>query len=94
MYDFTSIYRASSAEDAISALARDSGAIVIAGGTDVLIKIREGELAGCRLVSIHGIRELEGVTLTEGGDLRIGALTTFHGVAANELVRRCIPYLG
>ncbi|NCB62161.1 MAG: xanthine dehydrogenase FAD-binding subunit XdhB [Clostridia bacterium] len=94
MYDITSLYRAVSVEDAISALMRDPEAVVIAGGTDVLIKVREGELAGCRLVSIHGIKALEGVTLQQNGDLEIGPLTTFRGVTESELIRRFVPYLG
>ena len=53
MYDIQSIYQATSVDDAIRALQADPSAIVIAGGTDVLIKIREGKLAGCSLVSIH-----------------------------------------
>ena len=53
MYDIQSIYRAVSVEDAISALQKDPSAVVIAGGSDVLIKIREGKLADSRLVSIH-----------------------------------------
>ena len=51
MYDFTSIYRASSVPDAIAALEREPRAVVIAGGSDVLIKIREGKLAGVALRS-------------------------------------------
>ena len=47
MYDIQSIYQATSVDDAIRALQADPSAIVIAGGTDVLIKIREGKLAGC-----------------------------------------------
>jgi len=94
MYDIASLYSASCAEDAISELARDPEAVVIAGGTDVLIKIRAGELAGCRLVSIHGIRELEGVTCRENGDLHIGPLTTFRGITQSEVIRRCVPCLG
>ena len=53
MYDIASIYSARSVDDAIRALQADPAAVVIAGGTDVLIKIREGKLAGCPLVSIH-----------------------------------------
>ena len=53
MYDIASIYSARSVDDAIRALQADPAAVVIAGGTDVLIKIREGKLAGCSLVSIH-----------------------------------------
>ena len=69
--------------------------LVIAGGTDVLIKVREGKLAGCSLVSIHGLgEELSGVTQASGGDIEIGPLTTFRGVASDPVIRRCIPVLG
>jgi xanthine dehydrogenase FAD-binding subunit len=60
----------------------------------VLIKIREGEKAGCRLVSIHELKELEGVTISGNGEVRIGALTTFHGVTTSDLIQRFVPYLG
>ena len=46
-------------EDAVRALEEDADAVVISGGSDVLIKIREGKLAGCSLVSIHGYRLLK-----------------------------------
>lgn len=39
MYDIASIYSARSVDDAIRALQADPAAVVIAGGTDVLIKI-------------------------------------------------------
>lgn len=95
MYDITSIYQAKSADDAIAALKADPGAIVIAGGTDVLIKTREGKLAGCRLVSIHELRqELEGVTLADNGDVHIGPLTTFRGVTFSPVIRAAVPVLG
>lgn len=94
MYDIESIYRAQSVDDAISALARDPGAVLIAGGTDVLIKIREGKLAGCRLVSIHDLPELQGVSLAEDGTVEIGPLTTFRGLTFNDIIRAAVPVLG
>lgn len=95
MYDIKSIYRAKSVADAIRALQADPSAIVIAGGTDVLIKIREGKLAGCSLVSIHDLAgELSGVTLSPGGDVEIGPLTTFRGVTYSDVIRQTIPVLG
>lgn len=95
MYDIASIYQARSVADAIRALQADPSALVIAGGTDVLIKVREGKLAGCSLVSIHGLgEELSGVTQASGGDIEIGPLTTFRGVASDPVIRRCIPVLG
>lgn len=95
MYDITSIYQARSVEDAIQAIQNDPEAVVIAGGSDVLIKIREGKLAGCRLVSIHGLRdELSGVELLENGDIAIGPLTTFREVTNSDVIRTYIPVLG
>lgn len=95
MYDIASIYQAKTADDAIAALAADKSAIVIAGGTDVLIKVREGKLAGARLVSIHEIKaELEGVSLTESGGVAIGPLTTFRGVTFNEIIQKTVSVLG
>ena len=95
MYDIQSIYQATSVDDAIRALQADPSAIVIAGGTDVLIKIREGKLAGCSLVSIHNLTdELSGVTLSPGGDVEIGPLTTFRGVTFSDVIRQTVPVLG
>lgn len=95
MYDIQSIYQATSVDDAIRALQADPSALVIAGGTDVLIKIREGKLAGCSLVSIHELTdELSGVTLSPGGDVEIGPLTTFRGVTYSDVIRRTVPVLG
>ena len=88
MYDIASIYSARSVDDAIRALQADPAAVVIAGGTDVLIKIREGKLADSRLVSIHGLREeLEGVTLLENGDIDVtNGFTTDAQLSAQDVV--------
>ena len=95
MYDIQSFYQAKSVDDAIRALQADPSAIVIAGGTDVLIKIREGKLAGCSLVSIHNLTgELSGVTLAANGDVEIGPLTTFRGVTFSDVIRQTVPVLG
>ena len=56
MYDIEKIYQAKDVPDAIAALAAAPDAVVICGGSDVLVKIREGKLAGCSLVSIHGLK--------------------------------------
>lgn len=94
MYDITSIYKAASVEDAIAALTADQEAMVIAGGTDVLIKIREGKYAGCRLVSIHDLPSLKGVERNAAGDVEIGPLTTFRGVTFSDVIRAAVPVLG
>ena len=94
MYDIEKIYQAKDIDDAVRALSEDPEAVVISGGSDVLIKIREGKLAGCSLVSIHGIKELEGVKLSEDGTIVIGPATTFSHVTNNEIIQKYIPILG
>ena len=95
MYDIGSIYQATSVADAIRALQDNPEALVIAGGTDVLIKIREGKLAGCSLVSIHELgEELGGITLAANGDVEIGPLSTFRDVTFSPVIREKIRVLG
>ena len=62
MYDIKALYEAESVNHAIRLLTEHPEALVIAGGSDILIKMREGKLAGKELVSIYGLDELRGVT--------------------------------
>lgn len=94
MFDIQSFYEAKSVKDAIAALVRDPDAQIISGGTDVLIRVREGKDAGKSLVSIHNLQELKGVELLENGDLRIGAGTAFTHITNDPLIQRYIPMLG
>lgn len=94
MYDIAALYEASSTEEAIALLQEHPEAKIIAGGSDVLIKIREGKLAGAALVSIQKLDELRGVSLDSAGALRIGALTSFSHITQDPLIQRHIPVLG
>lgn len=94
MYDIGKFYQAADVEDAVRALVEDPEAVVISGGSDVLIKIREGKLAGCSLVSIHGIKELEGIRMEEDGTIVIGPATTFSRITNNDIIQKHIPMLG
>ncbi|MGK0465171.1 xanthine dehydrogenase subunit XdhB [Clostridium sp.] len=94
MYDIEKIYQATSVKDAISHLELEPKSIIIAGGSDVLISIRHGKLAGCSLVSIYGLDELRGVTLEDDGSIKIGALTSFSHITKNDIIQKCIPVLG
>jgi xanthine dehydrogenase FAD-binding subunit len=93
MYDINEIYEAQSAEDAVRLLHEHPEAKIIAGGSDVLIAIREGKLAGAVLVSIQKLDELRGVCLETDGTLRLSALTSFSHIAADPLVHKHIQVL-
>lgn len=93
MLDILENHIAHSVQEACACLDADAQAIVVAGGTDVLIKIREGKLAGARLVSIGGIPELKGVSMKKNGDIVIGPLTTFTELEEDCLIQENIPLL-
>ena len=94
MYDIKALYEATSVKDAIALLQAHPAANVIAGGSDVLIKMREGKLAGCELVSIYGLDELRGVTLEADGAIRIGSLTSFSHITKDPIIQAHINVLG
>jgi xanthine dehydrogenase FAD-binding subunit len=93
MYDIKALYEAISPEDAVSLLTEHPEAIIIAGGSDVLIKIREGRLAGKELVSIYGLDELRGVIKEDDGTIRIGSLTSFSHIHRDPIVKKPIAVL-
>jgi xanthine dehydrogenase FAD-binding subunit len=93
MYDIEALYEAQSADHAVELLQTYPQARIIAGGSDVLIEIRDGKLAGCTLVSIQTLDELRGVSLEADGTLRIGPVTSFSHVAADRLIQTHIPVL-
>ena len=53
MFDIDSYYRAESVDEAISLLVQNPNAIPIAGGTDVLVRLRQRHSDYCHLVDIH-----------------------------------------
>lgn len=94
MFDIQSFYEAKSVPDAIDALVNHPEAEIISGGTDVLIRVREGKDAGKMLISIHDIQEIKGVKLLENGDIWIGAGTSFSHITNDLLIQKYIPMLG
>lgn len=94
MYDMKSLYEAETVQDAIRLLQEHPEAQIIAGGSDVLVQMREGKRAGAELVSIYGLDDLRGVTLEEDGTLRIGSLTSFSHITQDPLIQKYIPVLG
>lgn len=94
MYDIENYYNASTIKEAVTLLKEHPDARIISGGSDVLIKIREGKMAGTSLVCIRDIKEIKGVDLMESGDIYIGAGTTFSHVTSDPIIQKYIPVLG
>ncbi|MGO5115739.1 xanthine dehydrogenase subunit XdhB [Candidatus Avoscillospira sp. LCP25S3_F1] len=94
MYDIKALYEAQTVEQAVALRLEHPDAHIIAGGSDVLIKMREGKLAGCELLSIYGIDALRGVTLEDDGTIRIGSLTSFSHITQSPIIQAHINVLG
>lgn len=94
MYDIENYYNAKTVSEAAALLLEHPDARIISGGSDVLIKIREGRMAGTSLVSIRDIEELKGIERKENGDIYIGAGTVFSHITADPVIQKYISVLG
>ena len=93
MFNFKSYTKAGSVQEAIQLLAQNPEAHLIAGGTDMLVKLHKGKAQFDHLVDIHDIAGLNYITQNDAGDIIIGPLACFTDVAESELIRKHIPVL-
>ena len=94
MYDMKALYEAESVQDAVRLRLEHPEAQIIAGGTDVLVQMREGKRAGKELISIYGIDALRGIVLDEAENIRIGSLTSFSHITKDPIIQKYINVLG
>lgn len=94
MYDIKALYEAESVAHAIALLTEHPEAQIIAGGSDVLVQMREGKRAGKELVSIYALDEMRGVSYEEDGSIRIGSLTSFSHITKDPIIQKHINVLG
>jgi carbon-monoxide dehydrogenase medium subunit/xanthine dehydrogenase FAD-binding subunit len=82
--------------EALELMSRYDGKIKpYAGGTDLMVQLRDeaGHLADIEyLLDLGGLAELCGVE-TDGGLVRVGAMTTHTDVACSPLLLQCAPFL-
>ncbi len=94
MYDLKALYQAGTVAEAVALRLAHPEAHIIAGGSDVLVQMREGKRAGVELISIQGLDELRGVSMEADGTLRIGSLTSFSHITRDPLIRKHLNVLG
>ena len=94
MYDMKALYEAQSVQDAIRLRLEHPEAQIIAGGSDVLVQMREGKRAGKALISIYMLDELRGVSIDEEENIRIGSLTSFSHITKDPIIQKYINVLG
>lgn len=80
-------------DEALEALSRlGEKALVIAGGTNVMIDIRAGKWNNKTLVNIRDIDELRGISMKDGV-IMVGALTTLYDIEQSDLLKEHAPSL-
>jgi CO/xanthine dehydrogenase FAD-binding subunit len=76
-------------DDAIALLAgQGPEARPLAGGTDLIIRLRDGSMRPRTVVDLKRIGELDGAIRETDGHLAIGARTVMTDIAADERIRR------
>lgn len=81
-------------EETCTLLARHGAeAMVFAGGTDLLVKMKHRRMIPMRLINIKRIPNLNQIRHDEQDGLRIGALTTIQAIEASSAVGKKFPAL-
>lgn len=93
MYDFNKLYEPTSVKEALSLKKENPKALFLAGGSDILIKLRNGKYSKCDLISIYALDELRGVELDENQNLIIKPLCSFTQVASSPLIKSHLSVL-
>jgi len=81
-------------EEAIEILAGEAPrALPLAGGTDLLVRMKQGVLTPSLLINLKRIPGLDRIERLPAGGLTIGALTSIATVERSELIRQSHPVL-
>jgi len=85
--------KAQSVEEAVTLLAANPEAKIIAGGSDVLIRLHEGSKDFRSLVDINGLAALKEITEEGDGTVCIGSLATFSEIMDSDVVNKRVPVI-
>ena len=92
MFAFERYRRATTVDEAVTMLGEDPLSIVLAGGTDALVRLREGHREYANVVDVNAIDELREIA-DEGDAVRIGAGATFTSIMASDVVADHVPVI-
>ncbi len=91
MFGIKQYFKAESISHAVELLTNNPGAVVLSGGTDVIIKLREGHGGLDKLIDIHDLQEMKQIELKPNGTIEIGAGLAVGRIMEHPVVKECIP---
>ena len=68
-------------------------AVIMAGGTDVILLLKDRVIAADTVIDIKGIEGLNEIAYKEGEGFRIGALVTLFELQSSEVIKEKLPAL-
>lgn len=93
MYDINEILEPKTLEEALNLLDEKDNLTIIAGGTDVLVKLHEERFKSLNLISIRDIEGLNEIKILEDESIEVGAMATFSDIFRSEIINKHIPIL-
>ncbi len=93
MFDIKSMLEPINLTDALNMLSSNPKLKVIAGGSDVLIRLHHGNMEAVELLSLRKIKALDEINIGTDGSISIGAMSSFSTIFRNELINKYIPIL-
>ncbi len=93
MFPIEKYHFAESITDAVRALSGDEKARVLAGGTDVLVRLHGGNSDYDHVLDINGLTELKTISMDEDGNISIGSRATCTEIMEHPLVQEHLPML-
>ncbi|KUO52731.1 MAG: hypothetical protein APF76_14110 [Desulfitibacter sp. BRH_c19] len=93
MYNFSRYLEPLRVADALELAHKETNPVLIAGGTDLLIKMRESRQADTTLISLSKINDLKTIYKQKDGSIRIGSMATFSQIMGNTIINEEIPIL-
>lgn len=88
MYDIRGIAEPKTLDEALKILNENQDLTIIAGGTDVLVKLHEERMTDLDLLSIKNIEELRIIKLLNNGTIEIGSMVTFTDIFRSDLLNK------
>ncbi len=79
-------------DDLFGIMEREASAVLYAGGTDLLVQLRAGEVQSTCLICLERVRALQGIA-DHGREIFIGAGTTHSRLLEDPILRRQFPVL-
>lgn len=67
-------------------------ALIIAGGTDVIVDLKTGRYSASHLISLDCVENIKGIS-EDTEQIQIGALTTITELLQSEVIKKSIPAL-